>query len=211
MKAKIIMLPTENETMVLRNTYCFTEAHGNPLKYGRIRNAVERGFEYQHLYVITNEEIKEDDWYVNDKMIFKADSVFDNGNNPNQNKLNKKIAATTNKLYNNIGGKLLTQKLPTFSQEFLKQYCEAGGIDEVEIETENYYDEPDDSIHSNRGEFKNRIKINPDNTINIKPIKLVGIEKKLKHYVMTYLMNLLKTIYQKELLNLMVLIGLKKI
>lgn len=165
MKAKIIMLPTENETMVLRNTYCFTEAHGNPLKYGRIRNAVERGFEYQHLYVITNEEIKEDDWYVNDKMIFKADSVFDNGNNPNQNKLNKKIAATTNKLYNNIGGKLLTQKLPTFSQEFLKQYCEAGGIDEVEIEEEwlGY-----DGI---LGKNINKIKVNIDNTINIKPIK----------------------------------------
>ena len=58
----VVMLATDDSSMLRRNTYKFTEKHGNPLEYGRVRNAKERGYEYQHLYITSDEEIKEGDW-----------------------------------------------------------------------------------------------------------------------------------------------------
>jgi len=67
-KAKVIVLPTEDKTDIVRNTYCFTEAHGNPLRYvpnmENKNNLIERGYEYQHLYITTDDEIKEGDWFI---------------------------------------------------------------------------------------------------------------------------------------------------
>ena len=44
-------------------------------------------------FVVSDEEIKENTPYLNDQVVFISDNVFDDGNNPNQNKANKKIIA----------------------------------------------------------------------------------------------------------------------
>jgi hypothetical protein len=44
-----------------------------------------------YLVVVSDDEIKENTPYLNDKVVFISDDVFDEGNNPNQNKSNKKI------------------------------------------------------------------------------------------------------------------------
>jgi hypothetical protein len=46
-----------------------------------------------YLVVVSDDEIKENTPYLNDKVVFISDDVFDEGNNPNQNKSNKKIIA----------------------------------------------------------------------------------------------------------------------
>jgi|688.fasta_scaffold124003_6 hypothetical protein len=54
----------------------------------------------QHIYITNDEEIKPNDWYENNGVIFKADTLFDEGNNPNNSNprvtdFNKKIILTT--------------------------------------------------------------------------------------------------------------------
>jgi hypothetical protein len=46
-----------------------------------------------YLVVVSDDEIKENTPYLNDQVVFISDDVFDEGNNPNQNKANKKIIA----------------------------------------------------------------------------------------------------------------------
>lgn len=119
-----------------------------------------------HLYFLSDEKIKEGDWYLNNDILFRADDVFDNGNNPNQNKDNKKIIATTDSYLNEqdrFNGKSWENLLPRPSNEFLKKYCELGGIDEVMVEYEGieWLDRP----------LEYFLKVAPDNTITIKPIQ----------------------------------------
>lgn len=52
----------------------------------------------QHYVVVDNSEIKENQWYCNDKVLFLSDSKFDEGNNPNQNKNNKLVTHSTQPL-----------------------------------------------------------------------------------------------------------------
>ena len=52
----------------------------------------------QHYIVVDDSEIKENQWYCNDKVLFLSDSKFDEGNNPNQNKNNKLVTHSTQPL-----------------------------------------------------------------------------------------------------------------
>ncbi len=98
---------------------------------------------YQHLYILSDDEIKEGDWIVCldeiDTSIMNWDielAVFQfNGGNCTSD---KKIIATTDK---SLG-------LPRPSNEFIKKYCELGGIDEILVEYEEpqwYKDSEDDT------------------------------------------------------------------
>lgn len=51
-----------------------------------------------HYIIVDESEIKEGNWYYNNKVLFLSDQVFDDGNNPNQNKANKKITHSTQPL-----------------------------------------------------------------------------------------------------------------
>ena len=46
-----------------------------------------------YVLAVSDEEIKESNWYVNNNVLFLSDSVFDTGNNPNQNRENKLVIA----------------------------------------------------------------------------------------------------------------------
>lgn len=143
----------------------------------------------QELYILSNEEIKEGDWYINNGVIFRSDDKFDKGNNPNQNKDNKKIIATTDtdlkvkiKYRTHISIKLLPQIPQSFIEYFVSEYTKGNIITEVMVEYEEkdvpyeselkvasdggYYSKPSSYIRIES------LKINlKDNTITIRKIK----------------------------------------
>jgi hypothetical protein len=199
-KAKIIMLPTKDKEKAGLCTDTLKYGDVSHISMGLPSQIIEDntvpGFktvlEYQHLYFITDDEIKSNegkllgDWVWNSKY----NKIFQM--NGDITEYDFKIVATTdpklagNVVYTeyekNVQGAI--QGLPKPSQEFIKKYCEAGGIDEVLIEITPFETCPDgewvlggsmerEFINQNKLEYSYRegIKINPDNTVNIHPIK----------------------------------------
>ena len=99
-----------------------------------------------HLYITTDEKIKEGDWYLwggaEQKNIYQC-KVSEAGDldklNTECKSLAKKIIATTDpKLHTNEiveeDMHMYKKSLPQIPQSFIKEYCKAGGIDEVLVE-----------------------------------------------------------------------------
>jgi hypothetical protein len=133
----------------------------------------------KHLYVISNDEIKEGDWIYEDE--FKTISVAKYNNSVLDEKF-KKIITTTDTSLEIIskGINPVYEKLPQPSQQFIKKYIESYNkgvvLSDILVEYEQKYETmykgqigfPEDDVNW----WINKIKINPkDNTINIKPLK----------------------------------------
>lgn len=128
-----------------------------------------------HLYITTDEDIKEGDWYYSDiepKGVFKATKE---GKATNRRKI---IATTDSKLLEPnhkewTKMKRLEKWLPQIPQSFIEEYCKAGGIDEVLVEYEERF------IENSLKNYKRMLdevievvpKLNPDNEITIHLIK----------------------------------------
>lgn len=118
----------------------------------------------QHLYLLSDEEIKEGDWYLVGlnkvrKAITHTSTIIKTTVKEFGFSGWKKIIASTDPSLN----------LPTFSQSFVKKYCDLGGINSVMVEynTEHVPHE----IDSNYFLDINYLKTRPDNTIITKKIK----------------------------------------
>jgi hypothetical protein len=162
--AQVVMLPTnERATMALS---------GNKLSLKT--KALQE--ESQHLYILSDEEIKEGDWFVGfadgsiKPFVKQADESTVEINNWQLNKKghssNKKIIATTNKSI------ILPERFPSFTylpqpsqsfiEHFVDEYNKGNVITEVMVEYESigaYANPKYDSDY--------QLKINSDNTINI--------------------------------------------
>jgi len=176
----IIMLSTNTDSVVKK------QISTGILDYSpAMMKMKEKDWENQHLYFISDEEIKKGDkvYHLPSKEIGEVLEVKDKTlfiQYPSEQvicvKYNcKKIIATTDKLltcngvkregesctYNN-NCKFPKCQLPRPSNEFLKKFCELGGINKVLIEYTKYqeYNMP----------YKMSLKIAPDNTITCKPI-----------------------------------------
>jgi len=150
-RAKIHLLPTDKaeNCIILDNA---TEK----FKYSNGRFFTQEHFKYanqssHHLYITTDDEIKEGDW-----CLFFWDGMKDGelgqvGSEPQQylpseghtlNRNLRKIIATTDpelKWSDDNELQILDYhfaKLPQPSKEFIEEYCKAGGIDEVDVEYE---------------------------------------------------------------------------
>ncbi len=129
----------------------------------------------QHLYFISNEEIKQDDWCLwGHRMVKKFESS-------NHNSLMwAKIIATTDPALN----------LPRPSQSFLEAYCRQNGIDEVLIEVEKccYVGLGGCLCSAKRCEMLSTcLKVAEDNTITIKPVQETTYTfKEMVEFVMWY-------------------------
>lgn len=144
-KAKVIMLPTNDKptrgSILLRHLWKDTKLECRSVwQYDETKQLSDTvavyttlngsfmdtpsSFKSQHVYLTTDEEIKEGDWFISNRDIhqYEGDKI------PEILKLGyRKIVATTDTSLN----------LPQIPQEFLKKYCEADGkIEEVEIEYE---------------------------------------------------------------------------
>ena len=49
-KAKVIRFDTKDTTSIKRTPWSSNKSHGNPLSYGEINNAVERGYIYINIF-----------------------------------------------------------------------------------------------------------------------------------------------------------------
>lgn len=139
----------------------------------------------QHLYIFSNEEIKEGEWKYNERLNCVTQHLREGKNLPDDLKQAsswcKKIIATTDPSLTWIEhdnsvpfAKGKQHLLPRPSNDFLEAYCKSNGkIDKVLVE----YD-----THPTIGKIINNeaspgeniiyLKVSPDNTITIKPVQV---------------------------------------
>lgn len=165
-RCKVIRLETKGEAVIYsRPGHTEGEMLGH-LDNPQIASTINSGCKGYHLYILSDEEIKEGDWvhHTLDKVVKYTQELWNI-------KDCKKIIAATDLLRitvkDNFGGNE-AQHLPKPSNEFLQKYCELGGnIKEVEVEYEEY---PNKIASSSNGEglingTKQYIKVTPDNTV----------------------------------------------
>lgn len=192
-KAKVIMLPTEDKSIIYYTKIGGIKQHFYTQKLGL--KAPEGN---QHLYIITDDEIKEGDWVISlqDKDIWRAKSNLDV-----LNKLAEargdwfKLIATTDRsllIWKDINDKERGKTyLPQPSQSFIEEYCAKGGIDEVMVEYTGtqWYNKrfggtwqpfPDEQATIKR----NIVKINSNNEITIHPIKSSWTKDEVEHLIL---------------------------
>lgn len=143
------------------------------LKLGQNRLLVNNTFGYdshftnQHLYILSDEEIKEGDWCYGMDGIFQYKGKI----NLPDIELPKKITATTNKSI------ILPDRFPSFIylprpsqsfiEKFVEEYNKGNVITEVMVEYETKHAECVRLRCECGGYDYDELKINPNNTINI--------------------------------------------
>lgn len=162
--SKVVMLPTEKASKIL--------TEDKILKFNPTGIEVGGNVEYQHLYFLSNDEIKEEDWFIQAdggdskpilrKLVTEEEYHKTRYNNhyypyytgsksfPSKSWGCKKIIASTDE---SLG-------LPRPSNEFIKKYCKLGSIDEVLVEYECDHSQMPNKIID-------ILKVAPDNTITI--------------------------------------------
>lgn len=208
----IIMLPAKEKTNIVKQL----DVKTNHLQFVSNSWVSTYNWEYQHLYFISNEEIKKGDWVLRGNGSYGCRKVLrihkdfaictDFWDKPIEtsfplNELKKIIATTDRELtigINQCDGcqaglplkdgihkdhqvmgiactkERYIKQLPRPSNEFLKKFCELGGIDKVLVEM--YDDGEEDWMGDdyNGQPFWNShyiLKIAPDNTITCKPVQ----------------------------------------
>ena len=91
-KCQVVMLPTSQQP--LYNNIVTSPRYPNMIqKFGSFENSYPDECKVHHLYITSDEEIKEDDWYIGDNIIYNLVTKT-NGMNP------QKIISTTNPALN---------------------------------------------------------------------------------------------------------------
>lgn len=181
-ECEVVMLSTEKASNI---GVCIKDM--SDIKIGTIEyfgSSMFMSLEYwqpQHLYITSNDEIKDGDWYVRlfDNLLFKACSQSDHNVYES-----KKIIATTNTTLkidslldiHSIPTQFIEEgkQLPRPSNEFIQSYIKANGkgFDKVLVEVINslYKEYVDDQDAYGYDVNNYKIKLAPDNTITIKPV-----------------------------------------
>lgn len=173
-KCKVIMLPTDGKANIQKNE--LNEIFN--LTYPQHSN---QGYISQHLYITSNDEIKENDWFYSIK--YNRIEKFSGHESLNEREAYK-IIATTDKLspepyQGHFEGIDCTNYLPQPSQQFIQKYIEEYNkgniITDIMVE---YVDNGEEgwSGSNEDGEpvwnEKFELKVNPkDNTITITKVK----------------------------------------
>ena len=187
------MLPTEKASSLVLGL-------DNILEYDDVLRTYGGGVFQQHLYIISDDKIKEGDWllFIPDESISKCDkedfkalqemSILEASNW-------KKIVATTDKSLHpesanenvNNWGKVMLPKLPeSFIQAYIKAHNEGRTITEVDLDVEETtkFKKPLASVYNSTRAILNNldttytIKTRPDNTVIILPIIIPTIPPK---------------------------------
>jgi len=176
--AKVVMLPTEKASNI-----CLSNKGNLQLLLDNSSKNTNNHFEgiYQHLYITSDDEIKEDDWYIwlNNNQICKAEEMIMTINHHIKNGHIKKIIATTDESLNIENPRNgIIHSLPQPSQSFIERYVESYNngkpIVDVVVEYEEFTspDNLQNTEYFDSSFYQNELKINPkDNTITIKRIK----------------------------------------
>lgn len=169
-KCKVVMLPTNENvencllTSVIPGKIFFEKSYMTQsyLKYTNKKS--------YHLYILSDEEIKENDWF------YDSDNGVNNGIymhvRGHITKTSKKIIATTDKsltktsfkVFSNLQSHQLPQPSQSFIEKWVEEFNKGNVIEEVMVEYER-----DEEID---GYGYDILKVNPkDNTITIRKIK----------------------------------------
>lgn len=181
-KTKVVMLPTNEKANNCPILYFPKTGRLNKRAYSDEELQAGKGLiklEYttNHLYFLSDEEIKEGDWCVNlaHKLVVKpTDIEWANSNKDNL----KKIIATTDRLeipYQFDKWSIIPQPSEGFIQKFVESYNRGNPITEADVE----YNEGqchkticDDNCSYPNCFEQGELKINPkDNSITIKKVK----------------------------------------
>ncbi len=130
----------------------------------------------QHLYILSNEEIKEGDWYFANNNIFRADDIFNEGNNPNIHKYPKIIATTNPELMDNnvLCNDIQLPQIPqSFIEKYISEYNKENKIKWVDVEYEEIVGDIQLAGRDREigGLHEINLKLRKDNTIIIHKIK----------------------------------------
>lgn len=165
---KVVMLPTNEKAKIGTNVIV---KHNTTLAYGKkVQEPYNMVETEQHLYFLSDEEIKEGDWGIsklNEIVQFKKNY---------ESTLYKKIIATTDKsliipydgktpISENWEGYKLPQPSQSFIEKFVEEYNKGNVITEVLVE---YEDKVAMDGHTIIG---SELKISKDNTITIRKVK----------------------------------------
>jgi hypothetical protein len=180
----VVMIPTENMTGIVLHGTGIDPLYEINTNKGMVEslNAVQNiGGICQHLYILSNEEIKIRDWCI---MLDSFGNVFSNPQqytNPETQHLNKglrKIVATTDSSLGYTDLRVspvpnfcdLPQIPRPFIQYFIEEYNQGNIVKEVLIEIEKTNFKPDFSIGYHEPgsyNYKWKIKVDQDNKVNI--------------------------------------------
>jgi hypothetical protein len=182
-RAKVIMLPTKNVSPI---NLCTLHLHNSNI-FNHPTNSKS-----QHLYIISDDEIKEGDWFIHHsheittllKAIEINNRIIDNQGTSCSKDYCKKIIATTDTSLKIFAGKGdicdLYYNIPQPSQQFIEKYIESYNkgevITDVLVEYEPIKKETGlrhtSSGLANSIYYEDEVKVNPkDNTITIKKLK----------------------------------------
>ena len=164
-KCKIVMLPTEDESnLMIRLTDKGNKHLGNFLIYDDISKPKSALNKTQHLYITSDDEIKEGDWYLTDSNnVFNCEHGEAEIDSCKANNYRKIIATTDPKLHTNEifeeDMHMYKKTIPQVQQSFLKEYV-TNPNGEWEVEYELF------SVH-----IGYKLKLNQDNIVNITSVK----------------------------------------
>lgn len=194
-EAEVVMLATDKRSCL------FINKRSNQLQY-YFKGTAPNNAKHQHLYFLSNEEIKEGDWYCDISMktsnygIHQCDSKrLEAICNQFKDQAKKIIATTDTSLF--IESPINIQNIPTqyieedyqlpqpskaFIQAYIKAYNEGKPITKVLVEMESI------GAYCNieyLSDFK--LKVNPSNEITIKKIKDSYTREELPSILQSYL------------------------
>mgnify|MGYP003478487935 CR=1 FL=1 len=159
-RAQVIMLPTGSN---LEFPYIAQNVFNKQLTIVNSTFAINCELQSQHLYIISDDEIKEGDWFIN---LFN--NVIVQAHNWIYVSTCKKIIATTDTSLEIVskGINPVYEKLPQPSQQFIEQYIES--YNKGKVITDVLVELKSSGLHY----FNEDLRINPkDNTIIIKKLK----------------------------------------
>ncbi len=169
----------------------------------------------QHLYILSNENIKEGDWYIDDTDIIRQSITSDKKYWDNRKDYGKIIATTDNSLVIRYDGttsisenwnKSLPQPSNSFIEKYIERYNSGAIITDVMVEYKDIGGEEWSGDAEHGEPFWNeilRLKVNPkDNTITIKSVKDSWNREEVKELIYKFNMAISKgEIYSTSLLN----------
>ena len=176
----VIMLPAEKATDCLGLIKCIKDRKAmfpeDDCKIGdigfgvNISEGVKEYWQKQHLYLISDEEIKECDWYYYNYNIFKCNSKQER-DDCHRMKL-KRVAATTDEylhIKTGVGATTIEElrDVPKIPESFIKAYIKAYNEDKIITEVDLEIEEYDECILNKGFDYKSKIKTREDGTVII--------------------------------------------
>jgi len=177
-RAKVHLLPTNDERAVIGLT-----ANEKTLWFAH--SGVGNSYGNKHLYITTDDEIKEGDWYywpVTKTVQRLKLTELEKEYGKSLSKDCKKIIATTDpKMHstrlkdcpvNPEDNMVSVRGVSKPPKSFIEEYCRVGGIDEVDVEYGLFHDgnfKDDDETHAFKAIRKPRVNLH--NEITIHPVK----------------------------------------